>query len=109
MTRLEMIIVAIIVSVVCCCVCLSENELSFSTGESVSIGSSVPDTYCDSCGKSCTYKNEFSHIGISIIIDSVDGDEDLTAFYREMLCEYELGKTYNICWACWLRSLGVRP
>ena len=72
---------------------------------------------CSVCGKEVETKDgKFSLIGLQIIVskdaiwnsDKADWDEDKKQFVQKQLGNYEIGKEYNICFECWLKSMGVK-
>jgi len=70
------------------------------------------EVFCDACGRSLTRKGTTQAlIGIRIGLypsDSVD-----TAGYRKwaknLFAPYDIDRAYNVCFACWLKALGVKP
>lgn len=68
------------------------------------------DVLCDTCGKNMTMPNGVSFSGIQIRVGiggATDGPD--RQWYAEQMAPFELDRTYNICFPCWLHSLGVRP
>ena len=63
---------------------------------------------CDGCGKRVE-EDGSSLIGISLTFDPKVFDEFSLEFCQRQLGKYVLGKTYNFCWECWLKSLGAKP
>jgi hypothetical protein len=71
--------------------------------------------FCDVCGKDMTYhqeqnetlgwSGETSYIGVQISVSSEI--PEMKEFFQKQLGPYELNKQYNICYECWLKSLGV--
>lgn len=52
----------------------------------------------------------FSAMGLKIIavIDESLSKEEVS-FLNKQFGAYDINKEYNICYECWLRSLGVKP
>ena len=63
---------------------------------------------CDVCGKSLQNpENGSCLIGIGISVNAeTEASKD---YYQKQLGKYKLGKAYNICFECWLKSLGAKP
>jgi len=51
-----------------------------------------------------------SHVGITIVIngDAADTKEDLK-FLQKQIGKYKMGKSYALCWECWMESMGMKP
>ena len=65
---------------------------------------------CDVCGRSLMIEGPNGPIrayGVEIRLGSELPalDEQLAAYFAP----YELGHTYTVCHACWLKALGVKP
>ena len=59
---------------------------------------------CDSCGKEQhNFEKNQDFIGIAMQVFAEDKHS------KRMLGKYKLKKQYNVCWECWLKSLGVKP
>ena len=66
---------------------------------------------CSVCSKEVEMKNKpFSVIGVRIIT-VIDGSlsKEEVEFLNKQFGVYDINKEYNICYECWLRSLGVKP
>lgn len=63
---------------------------------------------CDSCGKKME-ENGHSMIGISLTFKPQASDEYSLEFCQRQMGKYQLGKTYEVCWECWLKSMNVKP
>ena len=64
---------------------------------------------CSVCDRNMTDSQGRTIIGVSISLGSnfpgrAEGDPGLSEIYPEI----EQNKIYNICFVCWLRSLGVK-
>ena len=58
---------------------------------------------CDKCGKNMKKPDtEENWIGCSMGFSCEPGQED---FFQKQLGKYQIGKTYNFCYECWLDSL----
>ena len=65
------------------------------------------EVLCDVCGKNMTnQRTKSSYIGLAVRISLHDGD---TEFLQKQMGGYKIGKSYNVCYECWLKSLGVKP
>lgn len=66
---------------------------------------------CDACGKDMTMPNkEVTLIGIQVeVLTNETVGKPLCQWYAEQVAPFELNRRYAVCFACWLRSLGVRP
>ena len=68
---------------------------------------------CDACGKELVVVGDndatIRFVAVSINVSTDAKDELLTKAARISLGEYQLNKEYNICYECWLKSLGVKP
>jgi len=68
----------------------------------------VEPLLCDSCGKNMmSMELGYACIGASIKVSCLLGAE--VPFMQLQLGSYKLDKTYNVCWECYLKSLGVKP
>lgn len=63
---------------------------------------------CSACGKEVE-SNGKSFIGITIKITYEDNKEFPIEFIQKQMGKYKVNKQYNICWECWLKSMGVKP
>ena len=63
--------------------------------------------YCAACEKCMTPENGASMIGVSLQIYG-DEDEKFNEFLQKQLGKFKINHTYNICYECWLTSLGVK-
>jgi len=63
---------------------------------------------CDVCSKEME-EDGASLIGISSTFSAETFDTFSVEFTQRQLGKYEINKTYNVCWECWLKSLGVKP
>ena len=65
---------------------------------------------CAKCGKEMVDKNGVSMTGISLTFraDVKATDEELK-FYKKQIGKYELDRSYEFCWECWLDSLMGEP
>ena len=63
---------------------------------------------CDTCGKEMyNEKTDCKCAGISMsYYDSNKGNKKFT---KRFLGDYKPNRSYNVCWECWLKSLGVKP
>ena len=61
---------------------------------------------CDSCGRSMTYKG-LSMIGVSYSAPQISDERSREAM-AHIYPELKSGETFNICWICWLGSMGVK-
>lgn len=91
-----------------------ENIIAVDMEHKVSEGE--PDhLYCDVCGKDMRSKDlDITVQGMSIRIDNIKADDDKTyeqrkAFLQKQLGEYEIGRTYHVCWECMLKATGITP
>jgi len=64
------------------------------------------EVMCDVCGRNMETKKGVSIIGMHITLEASTEKEvkETQAIYPEI----ELGKAYKVCWACWLKSLGIK-
>lgn len=72
------------------------------------------ETKCDACGKSMTFDNGsetgLTVIGISLQLNVKETSQPgYKAFIQKQLGPYLPDHNYNVCWECWLRSIGVVP
>ena len=64
-------------------------------------------TYCAVCNKNVTnMETGITYSGMSIQTYTSPKEDE---FISKQLGPYEVGKTYNICVECLLKSLGVKP
>lgn len=66
---------------------------------------------CDACGRYlCLAIGETVLVGmrISVIIDE-KLDNEIKGWYTDQMYPYEVNREYNICFPCWLTSLGIKP
>lgn len=63
---------------------------------------------CDVCGKEMEEDGK-SMVGISLTFDPKGFDDYSLEFCQRQIGKYQMGKTYSVCWECWLKSLGVNP
>ena len=70
---------------------------------------------CDACGKSMMDEKGKTTVGISLhMTNGYEGNdslerERLRAFLQRQSGPYALDREYEVCWECWLKSLGVKP
>jgi len=64
---------------------------------------------CDVCQKEMTSPNGENVIGVSLVLYDKASNQEYHDFLQKQLGEFELDHLYNVCWACLLLSLGVRP
>jgi len=63
--------------------------------------------YCDACGKLRTDPECGTWLALTVEV-SVD-NPIYWNFAQRMMGPYDLNRRYNICWECYLRSLGIKP
>lgn len=81
--------------------------LSFSTGP---ILDGYTDTFCAACGKDMVDPETGTLlVGVSLKLRIGDYGTFSKGFIEEQFGQYRDNTTYNICWECWLKSLGVKP
>ena len=65
---------------------------------------------CDACGRNCTDKKGVSTFGLAISVkDTSLGISVGKSFLKKLLHPYEINRVYNVCFACLLRSMGIKP
>jgi len=94
-----------------------EARMTFSVGAPQSLevkDEGMVSKYCARCGKNLTDPDTgASFIGVSfiLIIDTPGGYSE--KFYRKQFGVYlpsdKNHVEYNICWECWMNSLGIKP
>ena len=63
---------------------------------------------CDACNKE--FNSKYTAVGICISSDTTDNFNAVNVEeLQKQFAPYELNKSYNVCYACWLKSLGVKP
>jgi hypothetical protein len=66
---------------------------------------------CDVCNRNMTYRGT-SYIGISLSIGekkpTTKLEKENIGAYKKLFPEIEIGKSYQVCWVCWLKSLGIK-
>lgn len=62
---------------------------------------------CDVCGNSVTMLDGKTVFAVSIVVNNTDSE--ISEFLAGQLFPYELDRDYRVCWACYLRSLGIIP
>lgn len=62
---------------------------------------------CDVCGRSMTTKDGTTLIGVSISL-GYEGNSKWKRKVKKIYPEIDLNKSYNICYVCWLKSLGIK-
>lgn len=66
----------------------------------------TPLIHCEGCGRSLTDENGSSIIGVSITVTVKDDEAQInTDFIKRQMGKYEINKSYNFCYECWLDSL----
>jgi hypothetical protein len=67
--------------------------------------SQFDEVRCSVCGFDWTsIEPKERLIGISFVVTS-DAESDLRGQYGDFV----IGKTYNVCFPCWYRALGIKP
>lgn len=56
--------------------------------------------FCDSCGRSMQDEKGANYIGVQF---------KATDIPAALLAPYRSDVTYSVCWACWMKSLGIKP
>ena len=73
---------------------------------------------CDVCGKETEKESiDFPGTNLSLsgteisfgVADDANLSDETMSFYKKQMGDYKIGKTYIICWECWLKSLGAKP
>ena len=64
---------------------------------------------CDVCGRSLEVGDIPTLVGLQILVkhDMLSMPQGQTM--AEAMSPYKVGKEYNVCFPCWLKSLGVKP
>ena len=67
--------------------------------------------YCDVCGESMTSPDDgISYIAMAISMDvGVDAPEQVKEWAAKQMGDYEIGRSYYVCFTCLLKALGVKP
>ena len=75
----------------------------------IAVGNTVANpVLCDVCDKSMYDEDSGTNlIGMSITINCLIGLE--VPFYQKQMGDFKLGRQYNVCCECWLKSLGLKP
>ena len=67
---------------------------------------------CDVCGRPIsTTLSTGEHItcdGVYISFTKGDATDEQMEFYQSTATPYKIDRTYHICWACWLKALGIK-
>ncbi len=64
---------------------------------------------CDACGRSMELSSGANVVGVNIELNWKDSDEISREEFAEFFSPYEIGKNYNVCFPCWMKSLGIKP
>lgn len=69
---------------------------------------------CNICGKELSFKDKDKTYRTIIGMQAtMTPDKKLSkkiiVFMQKQAGKYKLGKEYNVCWECWLKSMGVKP
>ena len=71
---------------------------------------SVSDGFCAACGKDMIDpKTGTLLVGVSLELNINDHLVSSKGFIKKQFGKYQDNIVYNICWECWLKSLGVKP
>jgi hypothetical protein len=64
---------------------------------------------CDACGKNMMDENRATSEAMTVIVhDGAESDTE-RRFLQHQLGPYQMERKYEVCWECWLKSLGVKP
>ena len=97
----------IIVFLLCSLVGCKEEKVNSEISDSGALTPSYSGLKCDVCGKEMwDDKLRTALVGIRILLLP---NEKYREFYQKQIGKYEVDKEYNICYECWLKSLGVEP
>lgn len=62
---------------------------------------------CSACGRNITAKSGGNIIGLSILVSN-ESTPSFVAEFKEIYPELELPLIVDVCYACWIKSLGIK-
>jgi len=68
----------------------------------------MPEITCSVCGRNLTSKDGGSFIGLVISVTTTTVAEQWASQFQEVYPELKIPLNVNICYVCWLKSLGVK-